>query len=330
MIGVWPMVAMNIVLAAINPGSSCSCSASATTRRSSVLQVGIDDEYLHHVLTGHAEDIARSSRTSPGTRTRRTSRSSWCAATRRSAWWWCTATARWPAWHWTTSPQVPRLHPGRVRVAAQRPVREPRLHAGRHLTEHGRRLLRPGRLPPRRLGLRPGSVMVVRVETSAGRAETSDHRRGANSRFGRRNSRFDAPGRGRRDPAVQGRPGCPGSPPTPAHGPAPRPGLRTALRRDRRARQRGAGVEQHSVAHRPRPRPAAGVRRRRRGPRSPPRRSCVVPRGTPSAARSTVVLVTSPACTRQSREVVVVGQLVEAVVTSEHPGVDPGRRTRRP
>ncbi len=60
MIGVWPMVAMNIVLAAINLWFIVQLQRQRHDQAVfSVLQVGIDDEYLHHVLTGHAEDIAR-------------------------------------------------------------------------------------------------------------------------------------------------------------------------------------------------------------------------------------------------------------------------------
>ncbi len=60
MIGVWPMVAMNTVLAAINLWFI----AQLLRQRHddavfSVLQVGLDDDYLQHVVASHREDIAR-------------------------------------------------------------------------------------------------------------------------------------------------------------------------------------------------------------------------------------------------------------------------------
>ncbi|HEU5035933.1 MAG TPA: hypothetical protein VFT70_02930 [Nocardioides sp.] len=60
MIGVWPMVAMNTVLAAINLWFIAQLLRQRHDEAVfSVLQVGLDDDYLQHVLAGHGEDIAR-------------------------------------------------------------------------------------------------------------------------------------------------------------------------------------------------------------------------------------------------------------------------------
>jgi len=60
MLGVWPMVAMNIVLAAIN---LVFITRLLRDRHDAavfeVLQVGTGDDYLRHVLLVHADDIAR-------------------------------------------------------------------------------------------------------------------------------------------------------------------------------------------------------------------------------------------------------------------------------
>jgi hypothetical protein len=60
MIGVWPMVAMNVVLAAINLWFIVRLLRERHDEAAfGVLQVGVDDDYLHHVLEGHADDIRR-------------------------------------------------------------------------------------------------------------------------------------------------------------------------------------------------------------------------------------------------------------------------------
>ena len=87
--------------------------------------------------------------------------------------------------------------------------------------------------------------------------------------------------------------------------------------------ERGAGVEQHRVAHRP---GLAGEQAaydlgvvRRVLARAAPRRS---PRACPSAAGSRVCSATSPSLTAHTLRGGGRGQLVEPVVAAEHPGVD--------
>ena len=60
MLGVWPMVAMNVVLAAINVVFIVRLLRERHDEAAfEVLEVGTDDDYLRHVLTGHRDDIAR-------------------------------------------------------------------------------------------------------------------------------------------------------------------------------------------------------------------------------------------------------------------------------
>ncbi len=60
MIGVWPMVAMNVVLAAINLWFIARLLRDRHDEAAfGVLEVGTDDDYLRHVLDTHAADIAR-------------------------------------------------------------------------------------------------------------------------------------------------------------------------------------------------------------------------------------------------------------------------------
>ena len=60
MLGVWPMVAMNIVLAGINIVFIVRLLRDRHDEAAfEVLQVGVDDDYLQHVLRVHADDIAR-------------------------------------------------------------------------------------------------------------------------------------------------------------------------------------------------------------------------------------------------------------------------------
>src|SRR6478609_2650673 len=60
MLGVWPMVAMNVVLAGIN---LVFISRLLRERHNEdafeVLRVGTGDDYLRHLLSVHADDIAR-------------------------------------------------------------------------------------------------------------------------------------------------------------------------------------------------------------------------------------------------------------------------------
>jgi hypothetical protein len=60
MLGIWPMVAMNIVLASIN---LCFITRLLRDRHDEaafeVLRVGTDDDYLRHVLGTHRDDILR-------------------------------------------------------------------------------------------------------------------------------------------------------------------------------------------------------------------------------------------------------------------------------
>lgn len=59
-LGIWPMVAMNLVLCGINVWFIRSLLAHRHDERVyQVLEVGLDDAYLQHVLTGHTEDVAR-------------------------------------------------------------------------------------------------------------------------------------------------------------------------------------------------------------------------------------------------------------------------------
>jgi hypothetical protein len=60
MIGVWPMVAMNVVLAAINLWFIAQLMRQRHDEAAfDVLRVGTDDDYLRHVLTTHGDDIRR-------------------------------------------------------------------------------------------------------------------------------------------------------------------------------------------------------------------------------------------------------------------------------
>jgi hypothetical protein len=60
MIGVWPMAAMNVVLAAINLWFITQLMRQRHDEAAfDVLRVGADDDYLRHVLTTHGDDIRR-------------------------------------------------------------------------------------------------------------------------------------------------------------------------------------------------------------------------------------------------------------------------------
>ena len=60
LIGVWPMVAMNAVLAGINLWFIRKLVRERHDEEAyQVLEVGLDDAYLRHVLTVHGEDITR-------------------------------------------------------------------------------------------------------------------------------------------------------------------------------------------------------------------------------------------------------------------------------
>ncbi len=59
LLGIWPMVAMNGVLAAINVWFIVKLVRERHDARAyAVLEVGLDDTYLRHVLSVHREDIA--------------------------------------------------------------------------------------------------------------------------------------------------------------------------------------------------------------------------------------------------------------------------------
>jgi hypothetical protein len=61
MLGVWPMVAMNIVLATINLWFIARLLGDRHDEAVfQVLEVGTDDDYLRHVLSTHQDDIAAS------------------------------------------------------------------------------------------------------------------------------------------------------------------------------------------------------------------------------------------------------------------------------
>jgi hypothetical protein len=60
MIGVWPMVAMNVVLASINVWFIAQLLRQRHDQAAfEVLRVSTDDDYLRHVLATHGEDIRR-------------------------------------------------------------------------------------------------------------------------------------------------------------------------------------------------------------------------------------------------------------------------------
>src|SRR4051812_38814762 len=68
MLGVWPMVAMNVVLAGINLVFIARLLRDRHDEAAfEVLQVGTADDYLRHVLLVHADDIARYQPDFPGT-----------------------------------------------------------------------------------------------------------------------------------------------------------------------------------------------------------------------------------------------------------------------
>ncbi len=59
-LGIWPMVAMNVVLSAINVHFLRSLVSDRHDEAAfAVVEVGADDEYLRHVLRVHAADISR-------------------------------------------------------------------------------------------------------------------------------------------------------------------------------------------------------------------------------------------------------------------------------
>lgn len=59
-LGIWPMVAMNAVLSAINVWFIAKLQRERHDEAAfAVLAVGTDDAYLRHMLAGHAEDIQR-------------------------------------------------------------------------------------------------------------------------------------------------------------------------------------------------------------------------------------------------------------------------------
>ena len=157
-VGVWPMVGLNVVLAVIN---IVYLSRMLWTRHDerayAVVEVEPDDAFLTYVLDVHAEDIERFN---PGFKRsgkelaflvmhedalagvvlmydygdgHRADRAGLCHAT------------------------VPRLHPGRVRLQAKRPVHRTRLPPRRHPARHGLALLRPHRFP------RVGDVYVLEM-----------------------------------------------------------------------------------------------------------------------------------------------------------------------
>jgi len=59
-LGIWPMVAMNAVLSAINVWFIAKLQRERHDEAAfAVLAVGTDDAYLRHMLAGHSEDIQR-------------------------------------------------------------------------------------------------------------------------------------------------------------------------------------------------------------------------------------------------------------------------------
>jgi hypothetical protein len=137
LLGIWPMVAMNAVLAGINVWFIRKLVHDRHDDSAyEVLEVGADDAYLQHVLRVHGEDIRRffpgvlrrrrrrcaavgvpgAARHRDGRRPGRAPRRGRCRAGRARL----------------RDAAVPRLHPGRVRVPAQRAVHRPRLPAGAH------------------------------------------------------------------------------------------------------------------------------------------------------------------------------------------------------
>ena len=106
LIEVWPMVAMNVVLAGINLFFIRRLLRDRHDETAyDVLEVGLGDAYLQHILRVHGDDIGRnfpaSDGAEPSSGTAR--RSSSVRATRWSGWCWCATPRRaWPRSRWTT------------------------------------------------------------------------------------------------------------------------------------------------------------------------------------------------------------------------------------
>lgn len=102
---VWPMVGLNVVLAAINIWYLRGMLATRHDEKTyQVVEVGVGDQFLAHTLRVHAADIAGSTLTSTGTRRSRDAPRSWWS--RPTRWWgWCCRTPRRtasPRSTWTT------------------------------------------------------------------------------------------------------------------------------------------------------------------------------------------------------------------------------------
>ena len=152
LIGVWPMVAMNVVLAAINIVFIVRMLRERGDERAyAVLPVREDDAYLTHFLGVHRADIdavlRRVRRTGPPRAAPPTSCST---ATRRPASSSCATRASGVAQVELdyVTPRFRDFSPGRVRLPAVGAVPRPRLPAGAHPARDGLALLRAGRASP--------------------------------------------------------------------------------------------------------------------------------------------------------------------------------------
>ena len=103
-LGIWPMVAMNVVLAAINLWFIRTLvSQRHDDVAYQVIEVGPGDAWLNHLLRDAPTTSPGSSPASRGSRQRAGSRSSSCGATRPSVWSWsATPATAWRSWSWTT------------------------------------------------------------------------------------------------------------------------------------------------------------------------------------------------------------------------------------
>ncbi len=158
-LAIWPMVAMNLVLCAINlwfirklvsepPRRTAYRGARGRARRR------VPAPRAPRPRQGHPQAPAR---LRLGRRRRGGHARTWSsAATRPSGWCCCTTRVTGcPGGARLRHPALPRLLPRRVRLAQERSAPRQRVHAGGHPAGHGRRLLRPDRLPPGERRVRP-------------------------------------------------------------------------------------------------------------------------------------------------------------------------------
>ncbi len=174
LLGVWPMVGMNLVLAAINVWFIVKLLRQAHDEAAfEVLQVGTGDAYLAYVLRLHRSDMACFQPDLDGVRRGPDHAFVVSAATRPWAWSSSTSRATSRGSASTTSPRSYRdFTPGEFVWRRCDGAARPRLPPGADRAHHGRRVLRPRRLPTARPGVRP---RPLRSGTTQAQAEAGRH-----------------------------------------------------------------------------------------------------------------------------------------------------------